>query len=251
MPLKYIFRLHKNRTMTIYSILLNACKYVVYVVGLGYVLRELGINCTTYLASLSVVGLAIGFGSQGLVQDMVTGFFIIFESQFNIGDLVEIPPHVGIVDELGLRMTRLRNFNGQRVVIPNRNIATVANYGRSGLEAHVDVGIEATQSFDSVQNMLETLITEVQRQFKGILLSGQTAITPIDLATGERFARLILPIWPQQQWVIEQQLVPRIRECCARNKITIPNDRISLYYGTPADMLVSYEQRRKKKGNPA
>lgn len=246
MPLKYIFRLHKNRTMTIYSILLNACKYVVYVVGLGYVLRELGINCTTYLASLSVVGLAIGFGSQGLVQDMVTGFFIIFESQFNIGDLVEIPPHVGIVDELGLRMTRLRNFNGQRVVIPNRNIATVANYGRAGLEAHVDVSMETSQSFEPVKDPLQTLISELQRQFEGILLPGEITITPIDLATGEHFAHMTLLIWPQQQWVIEQQLVPRIRECCVRNKITIPNDRISLYYGTPGGIL-SYEQRRKHK----
>ena len=73
-PLKYLYRTHKNRALTVHSLVLNVIKYVIYFTALGYVLSELGINYTAYLASLSVVGLAIGFGSQGLVQDMVTGF---------------------------------------------------------------------------------------------------------------------------------------------------------------------------------
>ena len=113
-PLKFLYRNHKSRTMTMYSLLINLSKYVIYLFALDFILSELGINYTAYLASLPVVGLAIGFGSQGLVQDMVTGFFIIFEEQFNVGDMVEIPPHIGIVQELGLRMTRLRTILGRK-----------------------------------------------------------------------------------------------------------------------------------------
>ncbi|MHC4310485.1 MAG: mechanosensitive ion channel family protein [Planctomycetota bacterium] len=79
-PLRFVYRQHKSRTMTIYSLVANIAKYIVYLLALGFALSELGVNYKAYFASLSVIGLAIGFGSQGLVQDMVTGFFIIFES---------------------------------------------------------------------------------------------------------------------------------------------------------------------------
>ena len=232
-PLKYIYKRHKNRTMTIHSLVLNVLKYFIYFTTLGFILSELGINYTAYIASLSVIGLAIGFGSQGLVQDVVTGFFIIFEGQFEVGDMVEISGQTGIVEEIGLRMTRLRNYLGQGVVIPNRNIAVVGNYSKGALQTRVDVAVADSEAATQAAGILEKLGAEMKRQFEGVILSPLRVRGPLSLNTGEHFVRLELAIWPMQQWVIDQQLVPRIREVLKRETVEVPGDRIVAFYHAP------------------
>jgi small-conductance mechanosensitive channel len=229
-PLRFVYRHHKNRTMTIYSLLINLSKYIVYITATGFILSELGINYTAYLASLSVIGLAIGFGSQGLVQDMVTGFFIVFEEQFNVGDMVEIPPHVGIVQELGLRMTRLRNYLGQKVVIPNRNIATVGNYTKGAQHVNIDVAAQSQEAAEKAQSSLIQIVEDIGTQFEDVILSTPETSEVISLSTGEHFIRLHLTIWPQQQWVIEQEMIPRIRAALTSKGFEIPNDKITVFY---------------------
>ncbi len=253
-PLKFLYSRHKNRAMTLHSLALNVAKYIVYFASLGFILTELGVNYTAYLASLSVIGLAIGFGSQGLVQDMVTGFFIIFEGQFDVGDMVEIPPHTGIVEELGIRMTKLRNYLGQTVVIPNRNIATVGNYARGAQQTWVDVAVVNRKAAEQAARPLQELVKEVAWQFKGVILSGPKVLGPLSLATGEHFVRLQLAIWPQQQWVIDGQLVPRIRELLTREGVEIPGDRVAVFYhsrdrrAAPSMRRFMYRLRKRPSG---
>ncbi|MFH1743460.1 MAG: mechanosensitive ion channel family protein [bacterium] len=228
-PLGLFYKSHRKRALTIHSLVLNLIKYVVFFTALGYILSELGINYTAYLASLSVIGLAVGFGSQGLVQDMVTGFFVIFENQYDVGDMVEISGQVGVVEELGLRMTRLRNYSGQTVVIPNRNIAVVGNFAKGAQQASVDVAIDP-KAADRATEILKQTGEELARQFSGVILTKPEVGEPLSLKTGEHFARLSLAIWPQQQWVVDQQLVPRIREAFKRGGLEIPNDLIAVSY---------------------
>lgn len=244
-PLKFIYRRHKKRTMTVYSLLLNVSKYVIYVWAIGYILTRFGVNYTVYLASLSVVGLAIGFGSQGLVQDMVTGFFIVFEEQFNVGDMVEIPPYVGIVEELGLRMTRLRNYVGQRFAIPNRNIGAVGNYLHGAQEVYIDVATAQATDTTRGLNALKQIAEETARQFHDVILSTPETRGEISLATGERFFRLYLSIWPQQQWVIDQELLPRIRAAMKSHGMEIPNDKISVFYHPRESRPVSWRRAKE------
>jgi len=246
-PLRFLYSRHKNRTMTMYSLIINISKYVVYLASAGFILSELGINYTAYLASLSVVGLAIGFGSQGLVQDMVTGFFIVFEEQFNVGDMVEIPPHVGVVQELGLRMTRLRNYLGQRVVIPNRNIATVGNYIKGSQHVNIDVAAASREAAKQVQSSLTQIVGQIGRQFEEIILSAPETSEIVSLPTDEHFVRLSLTIWPQQQWVIEQEVVPRIRAVLKNKGYEIPNDKVTVFYH-PREHQAAGPRKRPKDG---
>ena len=247
-PLKFIYRNHKSRTMTIYSLLINLSKYIVYLFALGFILSELGVNYTAYLASLSVIGLAIGFGSQGLVQDMVTGFFIVFEEQFNVGDMVEIPPHVGVVQELGLRMTRLRNYLGQKVVIPNRNIATVGNYTKGAQHVTIDVAAVNREAAEQIKSPLLQIVEEIGSQFEEVIISTQKTAEIISLSTDEYFARVSLAIWPQQQWVIEQEAVPRIRLVLKSKGFEIPNDRVVVFYH-PREQLPVGPRKHNKRGS--
>ncbi len=244
-PLRFIYRRHKSRTMTIYSLVLNLAKYLLYLFAIGLILTQLGIDYTVYLASLSVIGLAIGFGSQGLVQDMVTGFFIVFEEQFNVGDMVEIPPHVGVVEELGLRMTRLRNYTGQRVTIPNRNIGAVGNYLRGAQQVYIDVAVTAGIDAAKPAETLRQVAEEVGRQFHDVILAAPESRGELALSTGERFVRLYLAIWPQQQWIIEQELLPRIRAAMKHEGMEIANDKISVFYH-PRETQAVHPRRRRE-----
>jgi len=232
-PLRVLYQRQKNRTLTLHSLALNLIKYVVYFTALGMILTELGVNYTTYVASLSVIGLAVGFGSQGLVQDIVTGFFVIFEGQFDVGDMVEISGQTGIVQELGLRMTKLRNYLGQTVVTPNRNIAVVGNYRKGAMQACIDTAVASPEAAEKAVPLLRQLGLEVMRQFEEVIMSAPVVTGPLSLASGEHFVRMETTIWPMQQWVIEQQLMPRIREILKREAIEIPADRVVTFYHRP------------------
>lgn len=237
-PFKYIFHNHQ-RSITIQALLISLAKYVVYIIALGYVLREIGIDYKTYLASLSLVGIAIGFGSQGLVQDVVTGFFILFEDQFSVGDMVEISGQVGIVEAIGLRTTRIRNYFGASVVLQNRNIPMAIEYPAGAFQAFIDVAITGPDTASDASVLLQHIGTQMEKQFHGVIRRPPTVEGLVELTdTGEWFVRLQVDIWPAQQWVIDTQMVPRIREIFKRQAVEIPGDRVVAFYHLPPDKVV-------------
>lgn len=229
-PLRYVYRARKKRALTVHSLVLNVLKYVVYFGALGQILGELGVNYATYLASLSVVGLAIGFGSQGLVQDIVTGFFIVFEGQFDVGDMVEISGQTGVVEEFGLRMTRLRNYLGQVVTIPNRNIALVGTYVDGAMKVRIDVPLVEAGTLERACELMDGLGGELGKQYEGVVLVAPQVAERGVLSTGESFVRIEAALWPQQQWVVEQQYVARLKDLLAGAGIRMAGDRICVSY---------------------
>ncbi|MHC4252987.1 MAG: mechanosensitive ion channel family protein, partial [Planctomycetota bacterium] len=230
-PLRYLYRRRKNRSLTIHSLVLNAVKYVIYIIALGVALSELGINYVAYVASLSVVGLAVGFGAQGLVQDFVSGLFIVIEGQFDVGDMVEISGQTGVVEELGLRMTRVRNCQGQLVVIPNRRIAVVANYSRGGQRLLVDVAAADPEAAAEVSKVARAVAADVAEEFGRVVLEPPEVRDTVVLAEGA-FARVGVLVWPGQQWVVNDQLVPRLRERLKAEGVEVRGDRVVVF--TPA-----------------
>lgn len=232
-PLRYLVCGRQSQTRTIILVVLNLLTYIILLTALGRVLGEFGVNYTAYFASLSVIGLAISFGSQGLVQDLVTGIFIILDNQFSVGDMVEITGQSGRVEVVGLRTTRIRNYLGQTVIIPNRNIAMIANYGSGALRAQIDLAIPDKAAADKLREPLDTMSAELFRQFNGTILSQPSKVETVALKTGERFLRLRLELWPQQQTLVDAQILPRLRELCAANEVEIPGNRIAVTYAAP------------------
>jgi moderate conductance mechanosensitive channel len=119
-------RISSPKTLSIASLLTSILVFTIYFLAIGYSLKELGISLTAYIASASVIGLAVGFGSQGIVQDIVTGFTLIVSNQIDIGDLVEINGQTGIVRSISMRFVVFENAMGAEVFIPNRNINVVS-----------------------------------------------------------------------------------------------------------------------------
>ncbi|MBI4610620.1 MAG: mechanosensitive ion channel family protein [Candidatus Rokubacteria bacterium] len=105
------------------------------------ILREVGIDIQAILVSAGVLGLAISLGAQSLIKDVITGFFPIFEALIAVGDTIEVGPHAGTVEAVGLRVTKLRTLNGAQRVIPNGELTQFTNYNRGWARAVVDVGV--------------------------------------------------------------------------------------------------------------
>ncbi len=139
----------KARLQTLEKLLLNVFSYVLFFIIAFNILDTLGFNLGPVLAAAGVVGLAIGFGAQGLVSDVVTGFFLLLERQLEVGDYVTAGGVDGIVEELGFRTTMIRGFDGTLHYLPNRNITNVDNHSRGNMRALVDLTIPSGEQTDT------------------------------------------------------------------------------------------------------
>jgi len=165
--------------------------------------------------------------------------------------MVEISGQTGIVEEMGLRTTRIRNYIGQSIVIPNRNIALVGNYTKGCLEAYVDIAVDGARPTSELRKRLSLMAAEFFRQFEGTILSEPRNLGTLRLQTGEAFIRLCFRLWPHQQAFFEAQLVPRIREFLAREGAEHPGARVTLFYRHPEPQPTSSWRFRLRRGKSA
>jgi small conductance mechanosensitive channel len=216
---RFGFVTQQPKFVTLIQLVANAVTAVMYFFAVGLVLEEFGVNLTAYLASASIVGLAISFGSQGLVQDMVIGVTLIFSDALDVGDMVEIAGTVvviGRVEEVGLRFTKLINLYNQIVFIPNRTIANVSRFPLGGVYAYADILLPPGAAPEKVAPIVSNVSQGMWRQFGAIILSEPT-IGGVETATGGGwdFIRVRFQIWPGQGNLIEttfrQQIVSAMK----------------------------------------
>jgi len=205
----------KPKVGTLIRLLGNSVTFVAYFLALGLVLEEMGVNLGAYLASASIVGLAISFGSQGLVQDMVIGLTLIFSDAMDVGDMVEIAGTVvviGRVEEIGLRFTKLTIFYRQTVFVPNRTIANVSRFPGGGVEAcaavQIPAGTEKTKALETITEIARS----TWRRYDAVILS-EPVIGGVETMpqVGWEYVRVHFRIWPGQGNVVDtifrQQMV--------------------------------------------
>ena len=220
-PLGFVTQQPKFVTLT--RLIVSGLTFVIYFFALGLILQEFGVNLTAYLASASVVGLAISFGSQGLVQDVVIGLMLIFSDAIEAGELVEVTGAttvIGRVEEIGLRFTRLINFYSQEVFVPNRTIANVSRFPHGGIYAYADIQLPAGADHSKAILTITNVARGMWRQFGAIILS-EPVIGPVETAEGGgwNFVRVHFKIWPGQGSLIEttfrQQMVSAMKAFAA------------------------------------
>lgn len=152
----------QRRVDTLRVLINNVTSYTIYFLAILLVLKQLSFDLQPVLVSAGVLGLAVGFGAQSLVRDIITGFFIIFEDQFAVGDVVTINNLTGTVQEIGLRITRIRSWTGEVHILPNGTITQVTNFSLQNTLAVVDVSIAYEEDIEHV----ESVIAEVARRAK-------------------------------------------------------------------------------------
>jgi small conductance mechanosensitive channel len=205
-----------SKARTVVSLAASATGFCIYFVALGVVLAQFGVSVTTYLASASILGLAVAFGSQGLVQDVVTGLTILIADIFNVGEMLEVSGQVGIVEDVGMRFTVLRNAHGALVYVPNRSIAAVTKYPRRHIRVHVDVTLpEDGTKADEMAAIAERTAKSFTRQFPALFLR-PVSFARVEIEDPPRaVVRITFRIWPGRGGPIEgtfrQELLHRMK----------------------------------------
>ena len=217
-PLDFVTQ--QPKFITLIQLVANGVTFVMYFFAMGLVLQELfSVNLEGYLASASIIALAISFGSQGLVQDVVISLTLIFSDTMDVGDMVEIAGTVvvvGRVEEIGLRFTTLRNYYNQVVFIPNRTIANVSRFPHGGVFAYADIQIPAGADQDKAVQAIGNTARGMWAQFGAIILA-EPVIGPVETARGGGwdFVRVHFKIWPGQGNLIEttfrQQIISAMK----------------------------------------
>lgn len=182
--------------------------FALYFFAVGLVLQEMNVSLTAYLASASVIGLAVAFGSQGIVQDVVMGVTIIFSDLLDVGDLVELGGQTGKVKKITMRYVELENALGAVVFIPNRTINNVVNYPRGYIRCLVDVTLIGDQAEkEEMATAAEAAMHGIFEQFPGILLTEATIEGRQIFSNDKEILRIKFRIWPNRGQPIETNFV--------------------------------------------
>ncbi len=199
------------RFASLITILISAITFSIYFVAVGLILKEFNVSLATYLASASVIGLAIGFGSQGLVQDVVMGLTLIFSNALSVEDLVEVSGQTGKVKSIGLRFTTITSLEEQEIYIPNRNIGIIGRFKRGHVRLYVDVQIpEGPDEKELIREVLSAA-AGMTHQYRSIILDDPENIGVREARQGNwRYLRLRFSLWPGQTDLIETTFKQRI-----------------------------------------
>lgn len=214
-------RLDPRRSETMRALVKNVTKYVIYFIVFFNIFTFLGYDPKPILASAGVIGLAVGFGAQNLVRDVITGFFIIFEDQFAVGDTVMINNVSGTVQEIGLRITKIKAGTGEVHIIPNGSITQVTNLSVENSLAVVDVSISYNEDIDKVVNLLKEKADQWKESIEEIVE------TPKVLGV-ERFGqseiviRVTAECKPTENAKVNRQLRSEILQLFEEKEIKIP-----------------------------
>ncbi|WP_425590467.1 mechanosensitive ion channel family protein [Fictibacillus sp. b24] len=214
-------KMSTGRIITLQKLVVNLFSYVLIFVFAGILFKQFGLEIGTLIAGAGVVGLAIGFGAQGLVSDVVTGFFILLEKQMEVGDYVTIGGVDGIVEEVGLRTTHIRAFDGTLNYMPNREISTIANHTRGNMRALVDIGIAYEENIDKALVVLQDACDKVKEKNPSIM-EGPNVLGVHMLGSSDVVIRVISKTINGEQWAVERELRKALKEALDANGIEIP-----------------------------
>lgn len=195
----------EKRAKTLGALLLSFLRYFVLFIAGIMVLQTFGVQTGSIIASAGIAGLALGFGAQSLVKDIISGFFILFENQFSVGEYVTVAGVTGTVEELGLRSTTIKEWTGHVYTIPNGEIVEVKNYDRNPILAVITVNIAYQADIDGAIRVMEDTLEKLYRERDYILalptILGVTALkeTSVEVMVTAQCASGF-------QWAVEREM---------------------------------------------
>lgn len=216
--------LEERKAKTLGVLLKSIVRYTIYAIAAATILREMGINTSALLAGAGVLGLAVGFGAQNLVKDVITGFFILFEDQYSVGDYIVTPDAAGTVEEIGLRITKVRDINGGLHILPNSEIRTLTNFNRGYAQALVEVEVSYEEDTEEVLQLLKEIALglSVEKDWQAVMLKEPDVVGLTRFGESGISFRVLVQTLPMEHWKVERELRRRIKETFAKQGIEIP-----------------------------
>lgn len=212
-------RRRAQRIVTVLALVRSIARWVILIAGSVWALAVLGLNVAPVLAGAGIVGLAVGFGSQNLVRDLVSGFFILLEGQYAVGDYILVGPLFGMVETVGIRVTVLRDLDNQRHYLPNGGITTVTVYEEPFVNHIVEVPVAEGADAERLADLVTHLVRELGRQFPRHLVHHGPAWTVG--SAREPLVRIMAAAFPTQEWVVTEELPRRVRQMLQREGVAL------------------------------
>ena len=222
------------RIRTFLPLLRNVVRIVLLVFVVLIVLSEIGVNIGPLLAGAGIVGLAISFGAQSLVKDVITGFFFLLEDTISIGDVVDVGGHRGVVEGMNIRSVRLRDLEGAVHTVPFGEVASVLNMTKDFSFAFMDVGIAYRENVDEVVEVLREIGEGIQadEEFGPLILEPLEVLGLDSFGASSVNIRIRLKTLPIKQWQVKREFQRRMKHEFDERGIEIPFPHQTVYFGT-------------------
>jgi len=223
----------EKRVATLMGILHGITRVVIWTLFLMILLNKLGINIGPILAGAGILGLAVGFGAQELVRDVITGFFILLENQIRTGDVAIINGTGGLVEKIELRTVTLRDFSGVVHIFQNGKINTLSNMTKEWSAMVFDIGVAYKENTDTVMEVIRQVGNELQQDEE----YGPRIIEPIEVFGVDKFGdsavviKARLKTRPIEQWNVGREFRRRLKHAFDERKIEIPFPHTTVYWG--------------------
>ncbi|ANU14630.1 mechanosensitive ion channel family protein [Planococcus halocryophilus] len=233
-PLVY----NERRQQTLSKLLSNVVAYVVYFIAVVSILAAFTIDITGLIAGAGVLGLAVGFGAQNLVRDVITGFFIIFEDQFSVGDYVRIGVAEGTVEEIGLRTTKVKAWTGELFIFPNGNIMDVVNFSIHNSIAVVDINISYESDIKRVEELIMEFLNSLQERYEQIIKPAEL-LGVQNLTTTEVVMRITAETMPMQHFAVAREIRRDLKDFLDQRGVEIPYPRMLMVQRSPVESNIT------------
>jgi small conductance mechanosensitive channel len=213
----------RQRASTLGNLIQSSAQYVVWPIVTIMILSEVGLDVGALIATAGVAGLAIGFGAQTLVKDVIGGVFLLFDDIIRVGNLVSIDGTIGTVEEIGVRLVKVRKFDGELVMIPAGEIRTFGNKSMDWARVIVPVGLSYDQDVDAILPIMEEVAQNWAADNESILLEDQPQVQGLmDFGDSSVTARVIVQVKPGEQYAAERDLRQRLKRAFDERGVEIP-----------------------------
>ena len=214
----------KKREDTLILILTTSINISVLVLAILMILQEMGLAIGPLLAAAGVAGLAFGFGAQYLIRDIISGFFIVIENQYRVGDVVCFDKTCGVVEDISLRMTTLRDLDGTVHHIPHGEIKRVSNSSKKFARVNLNIGVSYNTDLEKVIAVVNNVGQELSAdpQWKDLIIKAPQFLRVDDFADSAVVIKILGDTQPLQQWAVAGELRKRIKIAFDKEGIEIP-----------------------------
>jgi len=226
-----------RRLDTLVPLLRSVLQATISVLAGLLVLSELGVNIGPLLAGAGILGLAVGFGAQTLVKDLITGVTILLEDGATVGDVIEVAGHAGVVEEMRIRVIQLRDLAGNVHLVPYSDVTTIKNFTKEFSYYLFEIGVAYREDTDEVCEVLRELGDELQRDGD----FGPDILEPLEILGVDQFAdsaviiKARLKTKPIRQWAVGREFNRRMKKRFDERGIEIPFPHTTLYFGEPKE----------------
>ncbi len=224
----------KQRAKTLGSILRSAATFTIFTVATLMSLGEFDVNLGPLIAGAGIAGVALGFGAQSIVKDFLSGFFMLAEDQFAVGDIIDVGEASGVVEDVSLRTTQVRDINGTLWYVPNGEIRRVANKSQQWARAVLDIEVAYNTDIEKAGRVIKEVADEVWHEHApNTTIIEEPEIWGVEMFGESSIAiRLVCKVEPGEQWMTARVIRARVKEAFDREGIEIPFPQRVIWAGS-------------------